>query len=413
MAFQHPPASGRYYVQLQLPGYGVFRRTSLRTTKKSVATKLEAAIRRTHEYGLASPRFFDLLDAIQGSSRGASGTLSPHDLVVALNHRDGAEVGLNELHMSLNDPPLAEVVADLLSKEAGADGGPGREDRIALPRVVEVSEALYGRNCPASMLLDPVRVGQILNRILKTSKNKRTSVSRYEKRSISNLITRRWGRHERDRVIKNCGFVSGDRRRKLVEAVVTPSAIELLCRELDAGWWQDGDEAASLYVRLACSTGATVSPLSRVTRAQWYPATGQILLRGTKRAKRGERTRDRMVQVPPQLVSQVAEYFDRGDEPDELLFPLTVQRFGSMWTKARKRAGLEQAAMVDGELKPLTPHDLRHVFATYAERSGLATKKIGLAGLGHDDLKSTERYRDATVAIDQAEAGAVAQALGF
>ena len=66
-----------------------------------------------------------------------------------------------------------------------------------------------------------------------------------------------------------------------------------------------------------------------------------------------------------------------------------------MWQKARKRAGLMEAVLVDGDRDPLRPHDLRHVFATYAERAGLSEKQIGLAGLGHDDLETTARYRTA------------------
>ena len=53
------------------------------------------------------------------------------------------------------------------------------------------------------------------------------------------------------------------------------------------------------------------------------------------------------------------------------------------------------------------------MFATYAERAGLSEKQIGLAGLGHDDLKTTARYRTAMVGIGRDEAAAVAGALGW
>ena len=194
---------------------------------------------------------------------------------------------------------------------------------------------------------------------------------------------------------------------------MTPAAIDRLCDELRAGRYHDGDEAAPLYVRIACSTGATVSPLSATTRGAWLPAEGQLLLRGTKRSKKGARARDRILQLPPTLAGEVEAYHGRGGEPEDRLFPLEYARFATMWTKARKRAGLTEAVLVDGERHPLRPHDLRHVFATYAERAGLSEKQIGLAGLGHDDLKTTARYRTAMVGIGRDEAAAVAGALGW
>ena len=64
-----------------------------------------------------------------------------------------------------------------------------------------------------------------------------------------------------------------------------------------------------------------------------------------------------------------------------------------MWKKAVKRAGLTGAVLSgSGERTALRPHDLRGVFAAFAERVGLERTKIGVAGLGHTRLDMTDRY---------------------
>jgi integrase len=116
----------------------------------------------------------------------------------------------------------------------------------------------------------------------------------------------------------------------------------------------------------------------------------------------------------PQLVERVAAYARPDLPPERRLFPLAYTRFSSMWKKAVRRAGLLDAAIDGrGQLVALTPHDLRRVYALFARRAGLSRETIGLAGLGHDNLATTERYIRSLTSVSADEAAAVASEIGL
>lgn len=401
-----------YFTERKLPGYGTLRRTSLGTTRAADARALEAAILEVHRRGIHDPKLFVLLDELQGAAPGKRGTVEPADILVAVRAPDGTEAGLARLLQSIDDPPLSETI------EARLAGTVSREERIALPNVAAAAEAELGEGCATSILLDPIQVERVLRRVESDSAKQPASVVRYEKTAISKLLVDRYGRHQRDQTMKSVRYSGGDDRRRLRDQVVTGPAIRRLCDELERGYWKPGDEAAPLYVRLACTTGATVSPLSRALVRQWNGETGVLHLVGTKRAKKakgtvaGARSRDRDIRVPPQLVPEVEAYAVGAN--DDRLFPLVYTRFGSMWKRAVKRAELLEA-VVDGRgnLVPMTPHDLRRVFSLFARTSGLSAEKIGQAGLGHDRIETTNRYIRSQTSIAEVEARAVADALGF
>lgn len=138
------PQTKYYYTELSLPGYGKVRRRSLGTKRKSDAKALENAIREVHRRGLLDPRLFQLLDAIQGRGHGASGALTPEDLLVAVRDTEGADAGLGRLLRRLDDPELAKVIAAYLGAIEGEPGSDEatREDNIALPVVLRYADHL-------------------------------------------------------------------------------------------------------------------------------------------------------------------------------------------------------------------------------------------------------------------------------
>lgn len=406
--------TGHWYSQLTVPGYGELPRMSLGTTRKSDADALEKSLREVGRRALHDPGLHKLLDALRPLGRGRSGRLSPADLHVAVRHPDGPDVALARLLRRLDDPPLTDSLAAL----ATADGAT-REDRLAAPTLVKYAAEVFGPHARVSALADEGAVRALLLAVERGEKKLRNSVVRYEKTSLVKVLDRAFGRAERDRLAREANYKGTDDRRRIREDVVTPAAVRRLCDELDAGRWQEGDEAASVYVRLAVTTGATVRPLSETLNKHWTAPAGEglpgsLFLSGTKRvnAKRGGGGRDRALAVPPALVAVVEEYFNP-DFPDRPLFPLRYDRFSTMWGKARARAKLTEAVL-DGKGKPtpLRPHDLRRVFSMFAERAGLERTKISGA-LGHYDLGTTDTYlrRVATVSGPEADR-VVAQMLG-
>ena len=191
-----------YYTELVLPGYGKLRRRSLGTTRKADALALENAIREVPRRGLLDPKLFQILDALQGAGRGKSGPIEPADILVAVKAPDGADAGLTRLVRRLDDPPLADIVEEYYAHAGERGLAVTKEDLVALPRILEYAAKTFappaGEKLRFSVLEDAGSVSRLLSVIRDGEKKLENSVVRFEKRSISKLLTFRCGRAARD-----------------------------------------------------------------------------------------------------------------------------------------------------------------------------------------------------------------------
>lgn len=419
MPFKSGPSKS-YFMQRELPGYGPFRRISLGTKRAADAKAIENAVLEVHRRGLHEPRLLAVLDALQGQRPGKRGVVAPADVLVAVRSPGGVDDGLADLLRRLDDPPLADVVAARLEDPACT-----REEKICLPRVLALAEAEWGKGCRFSVLASAAAVRHVHTASLTPVKADGTpakvrlanSVVRYEKNAVSRLLIGRYGQHERDRIMREVKFSGSDDRRRLRPALVTADSIRRLCDELDAARWQDGDEAASLYVRIAASSGAEVHAISRALNGNIHPSEGgtaTLYLRDTKKIKGGTVSRDRDVVLPRAMADEALRYRREDGPAGDLLFPLAWTRFSTLFQKARKRAGLSEAVL-DGQNQPtpLRPHDLRRVYALFGRAAGVSRETLGLGGLGHTRLAQTDDYIRSDVRTSAAEAEAIATSLGF
>ena len=108
--------------------------------------------------------------------------------------------------------------------------------------------------------------------------------------------------------------------------------------------------------------------------------------------RKGKRRRDRLVPLDPRLLATMREYA-RGRKLQTYLFPGRQRRDGEerpvstkvVWRacrEARERAGIG---------KPLSPHSLRHSYATHLLEDGTDLYTIQML-LGHTDLRHTTVY---------------------
>ena len=392
MPFKGP--SGYYYSEIVIGGYGQMPRLSLGAKRIKHARLLEEALRDVGRAALVRPHLYDLLDAVKPQGRGKSGQISPADLLRAKNEPQGYE----RLYRKLNDPPIPAVLDAYLEETE-----PTRADKYAHEVIRD-----YAGNKTYTYLLDASNVQSLLEEIEKGEEKKRASVCRFEKTLISKLIRWRSGGSARNKVFENIKYSRGDDTRRVRFEIVTEKALSKLVHELREGYWKEGDELAPLFVRVAVTTGVTISPFSRTVNEDLFEEKhgkelwGRLNLRGTKKVKTSRGDRDRPILILPAIWTQLRTYWNK-DAPKEEAFPLEYTRFYTIWKKAAKRAGLESAVLGgNGKRTRLRPHDLRSVFSRRADRAGISATAIG-SGLGHSDHSSTMRYMTNEDALSRAE----------
>lgn len=110
--------------------------------------------------------------------------------------------------------------------------------------------------------------------------------------------------------------------------------------------------------------------------------------RMTLRVAQGKGQKDRYVMLSEQLLAILRDWY-RAARPAEWMFPgllpgshITREGINDACTLGAKRSGLT---------KPVTPHSLRHAFATHLLEYGTDLRTIQLL-LGHRSLSTTARY---------------------
>ncbi len=111
------------------------------------------------------------------------------------------------------------------------------------------------------------------------------------------------------------------------------------------------------------------------------------------RVEQGKGRKDRYVMLSPRLLDLLREYW-KSYRPVDWLFPGRDRRRPTSPETVRKVC--RRAASASGLTKRVTPHTLRHSFATHLLEAGEDLRKIQLL-LGHRSVASTARYTHVAV----------------
>lgn len=108
--------------------------------------------------------------------------------------------------------------------------------------------------------------------------------------------------------------------------------------------------------------------------------------------RKGKGGKDRDVPLCPQLLDTLREYW-RWKKPKQYLFPSSNGKLGSDHPISDKTVwyACHEAAKYAGIKKRVTPHTLRHSFATHLLENGADLPTIQVL-LGHADLEATSIY---------------------
>jgi integrase/recombinase XerD len=117
--------------------------------------------------------------------------------------------------------------------------------------------------------------------------------------------------------------------------------------------------------------------------------------RGVIHVRDGKRGRDRYVMLSAKLLATLREYWKLYRPAVPILFP--GERPQTCVSHAAVRMGLREALAKTGITKRVTPHSLRHAFATHLLEDGADIRTIQ-ALLGHGSIRSTAIYTHVSVA---------------
>lgn len=133
----------------------------------------------------------------------------------------------------------------------------------------------------------------------------------------------------------------------------------------------------------------------RISEACSLLTTDIDSLRGVIHVRDGKRAKDRFVMLSPVLLTALREYWKMLRPTPPILFP--GEKPGSFVRPETVRKALRRAVAKLGLTKRVTPHCLRHAFATHLLEDGADIRTIQ-ALLGHGSIRSTARYTQVSVA---------------
>lgn len=126
----------------------------------------------------------------------------------------------------------------------------------------------------------------------------------------------------------------------------------------------------------------------RVSEATHLKVTDIDSQRMMLRVDQGKGRKDRYVMLSPRLLEVLRTYW-KASRPTLWLFPGDLP--GQPITRGAVELACQKAHRASGIQKPITPHSLRHAFATHLLESGTDVRTIQLL-LGHRSLATTSRY---------------------
>ncbi len=126
----------------------------------------------------------------------------------------------------------------------------------------------------------------------------------------------------------------------------------------------------------------------RISEAVHLKVTDIDSQRMVIRVEQGKGAKDRFVMLSPRLL-EILRFYWKTFHPQEWLFPGDIP--GRPITRSAVESACRKARQLSGIKKPITPHSLRHAFATHLLEGGTDLRTIQLL-LGHRSLATTSHY---------------------
>ncbi len=180
-------------------------------------------------------------------------------------------------------------------------------------------------------------------------------------------------------------LIDSPKRGRTLPKTLTESDVESLLQAPDLSDAVECRDRAMLEVLYA--TGLRVSELVSLHSSQVNLRQGVIRVMG-------KGSKERLVPLGDEAIHYVLQYMRDArplllkDATSEVLFP---SRRGQQMTRQTFWHRVKHYALVSGLDKPLSPHVLRHAFATHLLNHGADLRVVQML-LGHSDLSTTQIY---------------------
>ena len=167
--------------------------------------------------------------------------------------------------------------------------------------------------------------------------------------------------------------------------VLSPEEIDLLEDSIDLSKWEGHRNRAIIEVLFSC--GLRVTELVTLRLSNLYLDEGYVRIMG-------KGSKERLVPISPRAVKELGLWFDvrchmtiRPGEEDYVF----LNRRGAHLTRTMILIMIKRQAAEAGIKKTISPHTLRHSFATALLEGGADLRAIQ-AMLGHESIGTTEIY---------------------
>jgi integrase/recombinase XerD len=159
--------------------------------------------------------------------------------------------------------------------------------------------------------------------------------------------------------------------------------------EMQRLFWAIDDDRYRMLARVMYGSGL------RISEAIGIQVTDIDGPRGVLRVRNGKGNKEREAKLPSSLYLELRQYWARHRPPLPYVF---ASARGALPSQKQIRLAFRDAAELAGINKRVTPHVLRHCFATHLLEHGANIRVVG-ALLGHASPSSTYRYARVTTKI--------------
>lgn len=194
---------------------------------------------------------------------------------------------------------------------------------------------------------------------------------------------------ERYATTNPASLIESPRPLKKLPAFLSAGEVETLLRSAQGGRPEDIRDLAML--ELLYATGLRVSELVGLKLREVNLEVGYLMTMG-------KGNKERLVPIGAAARIRVADYLEQvrsRQDPDGVKPHLFLSRLGDAMTRQAFWNIIKKRALLAGVRTSISPHTLRHSFATHLLANGADLRSVQIM-LGHADLSTTQIYTHVT-----------------